>query len=441
MLKFLKNKLSLLDEHTLEVVRKSSSSMVVKITGMAAAFAVSIILGRTIGPEGLGIVNLANQVVAIVLILGMLGMNNVILKEVAIAYERKDWQHVANTMFTAFRINIPLALIFSVGFILLTPWLTENFFNEPQLKVPLIIALAVIVPQVVSRIFASGVNGFRKIWQSSLVNDTLSSGVVALGLVVLLLLKIEITVINVAILYAVGRVTVTFAVGTYWKHLFNFIGKRTPQSRSMLKVAFPLLVVSATTTIASNADTLMLGWLSDTREVGFYSVAARLGLLTSFFHMLTVSTLTPKIAALFEQNKKAELQTMVQQVTKGLGFIGLASIFVFYFGGNLFLQFWGKEFTKAYWPLIVIAIGQFFNIGTGATGVILIMTGYEKIVGYITVTTLIMNLVLNYILIPQLGATGAALATASSMTLENIVKLIVVYRKTGIITIPLIPKR
>ena len=440
MLNLIKNKIYKLDINTLEVVKKSSSSLVVKAIGMAAAFAVSIILGRTIGPEGLGIIDLANRVVGIVLILVMLGMGNVILKEIAIAYERKDWQRVANTIYTALRINVPLTLVFSVVLILLTPWLTENFFNEPRLKIPLIIALAVVVPQVLSRIFASGVNGFRKIWQSNLVNETLSFTIVAIGLVILFLLKIEITVIKVAIVYAIGRITVTLAVSIYWKRLFKFSGKRILQTRALLKVALPLLVVSATTMIASNADTIMLGWLSNTREVGFYNVAVRLGLLTSFFHMLTVSSLTPKVAALYSQNKKAELQKMVQQVTKGLGLIGLTGAVIFVLAGKYILNLWGNEFTAAYLPLVIISVGQFFNIATGATGVLLIMKGHEKIVGYISTISLIANLILNYFLIPEYGVIGAALTTALTISFSNILKVILVNKKLNINTLPSIKK-
>lgn len=81
--------LSSIDEHTLEVIKKSSSLIVVKIGGMVAAFVVSIILVRTLGPEGLGIISLVNQIIAIALIFSILGMNNVIVKEFAIACKRK----------------------------------------------------------------------------------------------------------------------------------------------------------------------------------------------------------------------------------------------------------------------------------------------------------------------------------------------------------------
>ena len=445
MIKKLKEKLSSkldrLDIHTLEVVKKSSASLVVKVVGMIATFAVSIILGRTIGPEGLGIINLANRVVTFILILAIFGMNNVVLKEVAIAFERKDWQHVANTMFSSIWFNIPMAVGVCVTFILLTPWLSNTVFNESELQVPLIISLGVIVPRILSRIYASGVNGFRKIWQSSLVNETLSVAVVALGLIVLLLLGIEITVVKAAILYAIGRIVVTGSIGLYWHHLFRFKGKRVMQTRSMLKVAFPLLIVSSSALVASNADIVMLGWLSNSREVGLYSVASRLGLMTNIFLVISVSTLTPKIASLYADNKKKELQEMIQQTTKGLIYIGLATTLIYIIAGKYILGLWGQEFVSSYWILIIITIGQIFNISTGSTGMVLMMTGHEKLIGRITFISAIINLLLNYILIPKYFATGAAIATAATVIVQNIIKVIVVKRHTGILTIPFVINR
>jgi O-antigen/teichoic acid export membrane protein len=435
-LSFFHNKFSLLDIHTQEVVRKSSASLIVKIGGLAAGFIISIILGQTIGPEGLGIINLSNRIVSIVLILSLLGMNNVILKEIAIAYQRKDWQHVADSIFTSLWLNLPIALVLSLFFILIAPWASLHIFNDPDLTVPLIIVLAVVVPQVFTQIHASAINGFRKIWQSNLVNETLSLLVTASGLVLLTLLNIEITIINVAVIYAASRLTVTLTVSLYWHRLFRFTGKRSLQIRPMLIVGLPLMIVSATTLIANNADIVMIGWLSTTREVGFYSVASKLGLLTSFFHLLTASALAPKIASLNSENKKKEMQTMVQQITKGLIIIGIISLIIFAAAGNYILRIWGDSFTVAYWPLIVISAGQFFNISTGVTGIILIMTGYEKLVGYVTLSSALINIALNLILIPSYGALGAAIATASTVTVENVIKFFIVKSKVGILTIP-----
>lgn len=425
-----------LDINTLEVVKKSSSSLLVKMIGLIAGFVISIFLGRTIGPEGLGIINLSSRIIDLILVFTLFGMDNVVRKETAIAFERKDWQHIANTIYTSLCLNIPFALLISFILIFLAPWISEYLFIETKLTVPLTIFIILIVPQVFSRILASGINGFRKIWQSNLVNATFSSLVTLIGLSLLLLNDIKITIINTAIIYGIGRLSTSIIIGLYWRHLFSFKDlKLVMLTKPMLKVALPLLIVSSTSLIVSSADTVMLGLLSDISEVGLYNVGLRLGMVTSILHIITMSSLTPKVASLYHENKITELQTMVQRITMGLGVIGLIFLIIYILFGNYFLSFWGAEFGEAYWILILIAIAQFVNVSSGATGTILIMTGNEKAVGYLTSFTAFLNIVLNFILIPRFGGLGAAISTGATLIFQNIIQFVLVKRKVGIYTI------
>src|SRR5690606_4868801 len=99
--------------------------------------------------------------------------------------------------------------------IILAPWLCKYVFHEPDLKIPLIIALSVMTFQVFSRIYSSGLVGFRKIWQSNLVNEGLSIVIVGICLIVFWLFDVRLTVIMAAVAYGIGRVLVTFTVGLY----------------------------------------------------------------------------------------------------------------------------------------------------------------------------------------------------------------------------------
>ena len=268
------------------------------------------------------------------------------------------------------------------------------------------------------------------------MNATFSSLVTLIGLSLLLLNDIKITIINTAIIYGIGRLSTSIIIGLYWRHLFSFKDlKLVMLTKPMLKVALPLLIVSSTSLIVSSADTVMLGLLSDISEVGLYNVGLRLGMVTSILHIITMSSLTPKVASLYHENKITELQTMVQRITMGLGVIGLIFLIIYILFGNYFLSFWGAEFGEAYWILILIAIAQFVNVSSGATGTILIMTGNEKAVGYLTSFTAFLNIVLNFILIPRFGGLGAAISTGATLIFQNIIQFVLVKRKVGIYTI------
>ena len=66
------------------------------------------------------------------------------------------------------------------------------------------------------------------------------------------------------------------------------------------------------------------------------------------------------------------------------------------------------------------------------------MTGHEKVLGRISLFTLVLNIILNLLLIPYYGAIGAAVTTTTTIILENIIKVILVKNRIGLSTIPFI---
>jgi O-antigen/teichoic acid export membrane protein len=436
MINKLKAKILKLDSHTLDVVRKSFKAMSVKIAGMIIGLIVSVSLGRILGSEGLGIINLTSTIASLLVVITLFGFSNVLVKNIALSVHNRNWRIINNNIYTSKWFNGSLAIFVVIIGVPSVSILSEGIFRNPSLEIPLIIAVVMIIPQTFSRIFASGLIGFQKIWQSNLVNDTLSIVIVGFGILVSKILDVKITVVNVAIIYAIGRFVVMCSVFLYWKTIFNYEGRKKFILKPMLKMALPLLLISGTSIVASNSDILMIGWLNDMKQVGLYTVAARLALLVSLFLQVSNAAISPKLATLFASNNIAEIDVLVKQVTLGLVLIGVGFLIFFTLGGEWVLSLWGSEFKEAHLILIILAVGQFFNISTGCAGMILIMCGYEKLHSRISLFSVVLNIALNYVLILSYGAVGAAVATAITVTFENILKLIVVKNKTGILTIP-----
>jgi O-antigen/teichoic acid export membrane protein len=429
-------KIKNLDRHTKEVFLKLSPTIVVQIIGVLARLITSIILGRILGPAGLGEVNLINQIITIVMVVSMFGMDHVLVKKIAIAHSNNNFNSIGNTIFTALLVNISIAIVLTVLGVLGSGFIA-SFFNNTRLQIPIIIGFIIIVPQTIGSVFVFGINGYRKIWQSRLFKDFSTSLIVLIGIGLCLFFDLEITLIKVILLYTIGRL-ITFIVATiYWKTLYGPIFVRKFVDKKMFKMAFPLFFVSATTLLASSVDILMLGWLSDISKVGFYTVASRLVLFVAIFLQITNAALSPKIATFFANNQFKEMSIMVKQVTFLLMIIGLISTLLFLLFGKSLLGFWGSEFSGAYICLIILCFGQFINISTGCSGVLLIMCGYEKIFSYITGSFLILNIVLNYFLIIRYNEVGAAIATTLTIVGENITRVIVAKQKTGVLTIPI----
>ncbi len=424
MIKYLNKIYNNIDVHTKEVLIKSSKSLVIKVIGVFCSISLSIFLARTIGAEGIGVINLTNKIILLAITLGLFGSFKFLIKEVAISHNQKDFDEVGNVMHTAYWFNGFLTLIISVILILLSPLISNHIFMMPELKFPLIIASIVLTPQVFSRIFSAGLAGYRKIWQSVLVDSTLSIFFTLFFLLILWLNKIVLTINLVAICYALGRLGVTISVGIYWNKIFKNFSKRNKNFNKLLKTSKPLFIVSLVGIIINNGDVLILGLFSDANDIGIYSVCARITLLIIIILQITNSAVSPKIASLYSQNKIHDLELMIKKTTRFLFIIGSVFYILLILFGKPILSLWGNEFVTGYLVLLIVGFGQFINISTGAVGAVLLMTGYEKIQRKISLFFLFIFLLSCIILTNQFGIVGAALATCITKGGINIVKLI-----------------
>lgn len=439
----LNNIKSKLDLHTLEIIGKASSSLGIKILGMVFGFSLSVLLGRTLGVEGVGVLNLTERIISILITLVLFGSSQFLIREIAIAVSKYDFKSVAKFINSSLIINGLFALIICVLMIFLSSYLSKNIFLDNKIKVPLIIASIAMVPQVLSRIFSSGLIGFKMIWQSNLVNETLSVFFTFIIFIIFYLFGFSISVVSVSYMYAISRLSVTIFVGKFWFNAFelhskfNFIPNLKYLDFRILLYSFPFLLITAKAVLFNNVDSIMLGWLADTKAVGLYSVAAKISLLTSFFLQISNSTISPKIAAMYSKKMIFEINLMVQRITFGLFVFGIIFlIFIIIFGYDILL-FWGDGFQEAYYILLFLTFGQFINISTGAAGLVLVMSGFEKLQARISIFFLLLNIILNFFLIYNYQALGAALATSIVVSLENITKVYFAKKKTNISTIPI----
>lgn len=431
----IKNKLNL-DSNTSEVLKKSIPTAFVKLMGMVLAIIVSVFLGRTLGAEGLGVINLSNRLVAILLVVCMFGMRQVLIKEIAIGHNKNDLKKIGDALRTAYIFNITISVFVSISLILLSPWLANSFFKVPELEWVLVLSFIVFPFQILTRIFSSGLSGYRKIWQASLVDQTLSVFIVFITLLIYYIVDIEITILNVVIAYLIGRFVTAIVLGVYWHTIFSSTLKKEQKTKELLKTAFPILLVSLTSTIYKNIDIIMIGWLCSAKEVGIYAVASRIAIVSGFLLNVANSAVAPKFATLYDDNKKAELQKLVQYVTVTLLLMSFVVLAISVGFGNFMLSIWGLEFQSGYVVLIILSIGQFFNVATGTVGTILTMTGFEKKLLSVNTVFMLINIILNYIFIKLWGLEGAALAYAVSIVGMNLTRVFFVHKYIGIHILP-----
>ena len=191
-------------------------------------------------------------------------------------------------------------------------------------------------------------------------------------------------------------------------HEYNF--------RRHLKAIAVFFAMSCATTIYTNLDTVMLGFIKTDTDVGYYNAAVKIKVILVCIVTSAGEVLLPRAAYYIENGLKEEFYKITG---KAIQFVMLISLpMTMYFTcfareGIYFLS--GSAYEGSVIPMQII-MPTLICIGlTNVMGIqMLVPLGREKIVLYSEIVGAVTDLILNMILIPVWGAAGAAAGTLAA---------------------------
>jgi len=196
--------------------------------------------------------------------------------------------------------------------------------------------------------------------------------------------------------------------------------------------AYTLAWVSWATIATDQADTLLLGLLGGVDDVGIYSVGIR-GVRVISFSLIAVNTaLAPTAAQLFAMGETDRLHRVAVRSSRVVLFIALPLAVGLILFRKYYLGLFGPAFVEGERVLLVLVCGQLLNAAAGPGGLLLIATGHERNVAYVTALGAIVQLVLCVVLIPPFGVIGAAISRVSTIACLNLTLAVLVRRRIGI---------
>jgi O-antigen/teichoic acid export membrane protein len=184
----------------------------------------------------------------------------------------------------------------------------------------------------------------------------------------------------------------------------------------------------------SRIDIFLLGTLSKNSDVGIYNIASRISDVISFGLVTINFVLAPVITKLIETGEISALQKLITRSAKLVLFTALPIITAIICFRESILSFFGADFLRGSNTLVILCLGQFINIFFGSVGLILMMSGNQKFSIYSLAASSLFNIILNILLIPEYGITGAAIATSSTLVLWNFFMYFFVRKKVNLRT-------
>lgn len=197
-------------------------------------------------------------------------------------------------------------------------------------------------------------------------------------------------------------------------------------------VSFTIFIISAITLVLKRVDVLFISFYLGHTRAGIYAVASMISGFVSFGLTVVDYVFAPRISELFESNQLEKLQKMIAHTSRIILIITFPIVLVMVVFGKFILQIFGTAFVASYLPLIILIAGQLVNAWTGMVAAMMTMTGNQKIFLMVYVFAGVLDIGLNFILVPSMGMIGAAIASSVSLAALNLVMYFIVKKKLRI---------
>ena len=416
-----------LDESLIKITRGTGLALSGSLVGLFLAFIGRLLVARY-GTEGeYGVFSLALVILSLCVVMATLGLQDGVSRSIAYARGRNDTERVQKLIPASIVFALAASLVLCFVLLFMSDIIAVGIFNEAALSFPLKVFAMAIPFVALINVLVSIFRGFGDVRPTVYFHNILRNMLFLLLLLVVMfvtlpfawvfgayLASLVICCICLAI-YVIGKLplSIRFAVRT----------NTAPEVRELLFFSLPLLGVAMLQMITVWTDTLMLGGLRSSAEVGLYSAAHPLSGFISFPLGVMLLIYMPITSGLYADGLIPEIRRNFSILTKWLCSATLPLFLIlFLFPETVLSLLFGANYAPAANALRILSLGFMINNLLGPNGATLVALGESRFMMWATLVTAVLNVGLNVALIPPFGIEGAAIASISAITSVNLIR-------------------
>ena len=418
------------DVHFIELIKGASSTFIMKIVGLLVGYILAIFITNKFGAFVFGQYVTALLIVEILSIISRLGIDTALVRFIS-RYVHNGASHLINKLFFKSVAIVTSAAIISTLLLLFFSEYIANFMNLDE-EYLLIVSFS-FIPLVLFHMNVQAIRGLKKMLSFSFLNNVAITLFTFIIMVAIISYNFSVKLPFFA--YVLSVLIMTFSSYFLWFHnktkienIKDIKSEAELTTKALFKVSIPLLLGQSMMLIMGKVDLFMLANMSSSDQVGIYNIALKLSMLAYMGLMAVNSIAAPKFSEIHSSGDLDALKKIVQQSTKTI-------FWVFLCFPKSILSVFGEEFKLAAMALIILSISKMFSAISGSVGTFLQMVGKQNVFQNILIFTAVINISLNYILIPKFGINGAAFASAISGVIWNVLMIIYIKKNFGFYSI------
>ncbi len=427
------------------LLKGGAASLVIKAVSTLLGMWVAILLARGLGPDNYGVYTHVMAIVSVLALPAQVGLPALVVRETAKAQATGQWGLMRGLWRWASLVALGASLVV-VGLAVAGGWCLREQLNPVHTQT-MLIALLMTPVVALGTLRGSALQGLKRLVAGQLPEQILRPLVYALVLTIFLnAAPGRLTPVGAMGFYC-GTACLVFAVGAIllWRARPAPLRAGPPpvyEKRAWWQAVLPLSLISGVGVLKSQTDILMLGWLLPSEQVGIYRAAVSVAGLVAFGLQAVNMVVAPYFAKFHAEGDRVRLQKLVTRTGWLMLALAVPVVMVLLVsGGAVLALLFGPVYREGSVALAIMAAGQLVNVATGSVGVLLNMTGHEKDILRGSILSAVLNVVLNLVLIPRLGVSGAAVASSVTLSFQMITLCFYVRQRLGIRTLPALRKR
>lgn len=369
-----------------------------RVTTMLLATGAMIFLIRYLGPVQLGIYS---YVVSIMGLLGIFADCGIGLN--LIGWISKDKSTVGKYLINHIAIQVIISLVFLLGLLVFI-----SFEQQVLVRKLIMISSIGLVFSNLHIPFATVLNGLENM-KYSFYLSILSGGATFIIILIGIYFSLDLTYF---IILTVTPGFISFLVTFFFaKKYIEFASFSWPQMKRIFLAGLPYFVLVSGGILYSKIDILMLKYLSTDTDVGLYSAAYKIIFMLNIIPITLTSALYPMLSNYFH-NSENKVEYILAKLSKYLLICSiLICCYVYYYAFELINLLLGANFAFSGIALKLLILSFVPNCMCVVMNNYYLAAGRVKRMSIIYISGSIINIVLNYYLIPSFSLYGAAFST------------------------------
>jgi len=418
-----------------DLTQKSFSVLIIRSFGVLLLFGFTLFITNFYSAENVGRYDFVRSTLMVLGGISLMGTNQSIIYYSGLLNARKSIESIRSIYSEMLKIIFTLSLII-LGFFMIffNESIINDIFKNRESYSLILKTILTLVFFAVTMLNIDTIRALKKTILSEMYRSIFRYLPVFIFAIILLKTNNEELLVEV---YLLGFLLLSLFSSIRVYMLFKKIDKPNDKSESftiteIFKTSSPMALSAIAYFIMQSIDIIILSIYEGFDQIAYYSVSVKLAMLTTLALMSVNIVIAPRIAEIYENQKMQKLQLLIRHSTRIIFLISICVLSVLFFFSEEILGLFGQGYVIANNALLFLLAAQFFNALSGPGAIYLNMTGRQKTLNKILVSALIINISLNFYLIPTQGINGAAIATLVSLIIWNTIATVLIYSRDKI---------